>query len=132
MDTRRQFFQDLVGGGASVAVRPGARNRRTRHQDTRLYHGPFLVPERVAAVLTAHPGIKRTTHRHLAMRYVDEGVVYLLRCQVPASRAVLGEIVRTVAGAIRVHGWSAASSAREEPLEIVRRKSAPLGGGQEA
>jgi hypothetical protein len=81
----------------------------------------------VAAILVEHPGLVLTTSgRHPAMRYVDSGTVYLLRSRVPDHRGMVGEIVRTQAGTIRVHCWSAADPGEyREPSAIVERKTAP-------
>ena len=59
----------------------------------------------------------------------------MFRCQVPAHRKLVGEIVRTQAGAIRVHCWTAADPERytrnDEPMAILtakatRTQSAPI------
>ena len=122
---RRQFFQSLIAGGAAVGSRPEGRNRRAHHQGERLYHGPMGIPERIAAIVAEFPGLKRTTSRHLVSRYAEAGWVWLFRCQIPASRQMVGEIVRTPEGSIRVHCWSAArDTACDEPAAIIERKGA--------
>ncbi len=108
---RREFFKGLIASGATVREREHGRNRRARHVDNRIYHGPMLIPERVAAIIAAHPAIKRTTHRHLVSRYAEGNFVWIFRCQIPASLAMVGEIVSTSEGKIRVHCWSAATPA---------------------
>lgn len=121
---RREFFQSLIAGGASVKSRREGRNRRAHHQNERVYHGPMAIPERIAAIVADHPGLKRTTDRHLVSRYAEEGWTWLFRCQIPASRQMVGEIVRTPEGKMRVHCWSAArDTSAEEPAVIVGRKS---------
>ncbi len=126
---RREFFQSLIAGGATVKVRPERRNARAHHRDEIVYRGPFSVPAHVAAIVAEHPGLVQTTSgRHVAMRYSDHGTVYLFRCRVPEHRAMVGEIVRTPAGAIRVHAWSAADlGGYSEPLQIVERKNQSKG-----
>ena len=133
---RREFFKSLIAGGATVSERTERRNRREHHRDEIMYHGPMLIPERVAAIVAEHPAIKRTTHgAHLVSRYSETGWTWLFRCQVPAHRKLVGEIVRTPAGGIRVHCWSAADPERytrnDEPTTILaakatRTQSAPI------
>lgn len=102
---------------------------RIRHAGERVYHGPIFVPENIAAIVAEHPAIKRTTSRHMVMRYSHGGWTWLFRSQIPASRMMVGEIVRTPEGQIRVHLWSAASphsgahSARRTPAEILARRA---------
>jgi hypothetical protein len=127
---RREFFKTLVAGGATAAERTEQRNRRAHHHDEIVYHGPMLIPERVAIIVAEHPAIKRTTNGgHLVSRYAEDGWTWLFRCQIPAHRKMVGEIVKTPAGAIRVHCWSAADPARytrdDEPATIMARKVAP-------
>lgn len=126
---RREFFKSLVAGGATVAERTERRNRRAHHHDEIVYHGPMLIPERVALIVAEHPAIKRTTHgSHLVSRYAENGWTWLFRCQVPTHRKMVGEIVRTPVGDIRVHCWSAADPERytrnDEPVAIVTAKTA--------
>lgn len=123
---RREFFQSLIAGGAAVGQRPERRNRRAHHKNARIYHGPMMIPERIAAIVAEHPSVKRTTDRHLVSRYAEGGWVWLFRCQIPESRAMVGEIVLAEAGQIRVHCWSAArldGRAIAEPAEIVGRQA---------
>lgn len=130
MQDRREFFRSLIAGGAVVSQRPERRNRRAHHTNDVVYSGPLIVPERVAAIVAEHPAIKRTTHQHLVSRYAEAGYTWLFRCQVPAHRAMVGEVVQTPEGAIRVHCWSAADPARTcggEPAAIIARKTAALG-----
>ena len=126
MQDRREFFRSLIAGGAAVSQRPERRNRREHHAGERIYLGPMIVPERVAAIVAEHPAIKRTTHQHLVSRYAESGCTWLFRCQIPASRQMVGEIVRTPEGSTRVHCWSAANPGEyREPQEIIERKRAP-------
>ena len=132
---RRQFFQSLIAGGATVVKRP--RRCDIRHTDDNvIYHGPMLIPERVAAIVAEHPAIKRSNRTsHLVSRYAENSWTWLFRCQIPEHRKMVGEIVRTPAGAIRVHCWSTADPERytrnDEPTTILaakatRTQSAPI------
>lgn len=119
---RRDFFRSLIAGGATLNQRPEGKNRRAHHQNERLYHGPLEIPERIVDIVAEHPGIKRTTHRHLVSRYAENNWVWLFRCKIPASRQMVGEVVRTPEGKIRMHCWSAASTDERlvrTPEEIV-------------
>ena len=128
MQDRRQFFQSLIAGGAVVRERAERRNSRTHHRDEVLYRGPMTIPAHIAAIVTEHPGLVRTTSgRHVAMRYSDLGTVYLLRSRVPEHRGMVGEIVQTAADAIRIHCWSAALPGEyQEPGAIIERKTKRL------
>ena len=131
---RREFFSSLIAGGATVAKRP--QRRDIRHADEVIYRGPMLIPERVALIIADHPAIKRCNRNgHLVSRYAEGGWTWLFRCQIPAHQKMVGEIVRTPAGAIRVHCWSAADPERytrnDEPTTILaakatRTQSAPI------
>ena len=118
---RREFFQSLIAGGAVVKERPDNRNRRAHHEGTRLYHGPMMIPIDIATIIAEHPALKRSTSRHLVSRYADATHTWLFRCQIPESRAMVGEIVRTPEGKIRIHCWSAARPAEtyREPADLV-------------
>lgn len=121
---RRAFFQSLIAGGSTINQRPENKNRRAHHQGERLHHGPIEIPERIVAIVAAHPGLKRSTHRHLVSRYAENEWVWLFRCQIPESRQMVGEIIRTPEGKIRVHCWSAANSdgrVIQTPADIVSR-----------
>lgn len=126
---RRDFFKSLIAAGATVKERKKHRNRRSRHESERIYHGPMAIPERIALIIAEHPAIKRTTHRHIVSRYAGDldGWVWLFRCQIPAHRLMVGEIIRTTEGKIRVHCWSSADPERytrgDDPQQIVRAKS---------
>ena len=52
-------------------------------------------------------------------RYAEpDGTVYVFRCQIPEHRGMVGEIVRTPLGRMRVHCWSAANPGEyREPQE---------------
>lgn len=120
---RRSFFQSLIAGGAAVTERPEHKNRKAHHQNEVLFHGPIEIPERVVNIVAEHPAIKRTTHRKLVSRYAENNWVWLFRCQIPESRQMVGEVVRTPEGKIRVHCWSAArpdSRLIRTPEEIVQ------------
>ena len=120
---RREFFKSLIAGGASMRERPRAKNRRAHHTGERLYHGPMEIPEDIVRIIAAHPAIKKTTCRHLVSRYANTGWVWLFRCQIPESRQMVGEIIRTPEGKIRVHCWSAArpdGRIIRTPEQIVR------------
>lgn len=105
---RREFFCSLITGGVVPKQRAERRNRRAHHANERAYHGPMQIPARIALIVAEHPTIKRTTDRHLVSRYAEGGWTWIFRCQIPESRAMIGEIVRTPEGNIRVHCWSAA------------------------
>jgi hypothetical protein len=123
---RRQFFQSLIAGGAAV--------RKTRKHvphaaDERLYHGPMQIPPHVYEAVREDPTPHRSTGRggHLVSRYVDpDQTTWLFRCQIPAHRLMVGEIVRTPLSRIRVHCWSAADPQRctrgDEPAAILANK----------
>jgi hypothetical protein len=50
--------------------------------------------------------------------------VYLFRCRIPDHRGMVGEIVRTPLGRLRVHCWSAADpGGYNEPAIIAERKA---------
>ena len=86
------------------------RNRRAHHEGDVLYRGPFIVPDHIAEIVRESPELYRTTHRHLTARYVGiDSTVWLFRCRIPTSRAMVGEIVLTPEGRYRVHAWSTAS-----------------------
>ena len=53
-----------------------------------------------------------------------DGTVWLFRCQIPAHRGMVGEIVQAPIGRrIRVHCWSAARPGEySEPAELIARK----------
>ncbi|HME59220.1 MAG TPA: hypothetical protein VKF63_12835 [Terracidiphilus sp.] len=125
MQDRREFFRSLIAGGATVAERPGRRNHREHHADNVVYHGPMLIPERIAAIIADHPAIKRTMCRHLVSRYAEAGWTWLFRCQIPDHRRMVGDIRRTITGQVRVCCWSAADPERytrnDEPAAIISR-----------
>jgi hypothetical protein len=126
---RRDFFKSLIAGGATVSERKERRNHRAHHEGTRLYHGPMLIPAYIAGIIAEHPALKRTTNgRHLVSRYADATHTWLFRCQIPAHCLMVGEIVRTPEGKIRVHCWSAADPERytrgDEPGVIIAAKEA--------
>jgi len=120
---RREFFQSLIAGGATICKN---RKRVTpRHrQDVQIYHGPMQIPPHVYEAVREDPTPHRATGRgtHLVSRYAEQGgTVWLFRCQIPESRAMVGEIVRTPEGNLRIHCWSAARHGYiyREPAEIV-------------
>ena len=123
---RRTFLQSLVAGGATV--------RKTRRRvpgshsnNIRLYHGPMTIPPHIAEAVREDPSPLRATGRgtHLVSRYAEaDGTVWLFRCQIPAHRGMVGEIVQAPIGRrIRVHCWSAATPGEyREPAELIARK----------
>jgi hypothetical protein len=119
-------FRQLVESGVAVALRPERRNRREHHQDERIYCGPMAIPERIAGIIAEHPGIKRTTDRHLVSRYAEGEWTWVFRAPIPEHRLMVGEIVRTWCGHIRIHCWSTADPERytrgDEPAAIVANK----------
>lgn len=120
---RREFFRSLIAGGATVQEWPERKNARKHHEGNRLYHGPLEIPGRIVGIIDNHPGIKRTTDRHLVSRYAEADWTWIFRCQIPAHRLMIGEVVRTPEGKIRVHCWSAADPGRytvhRQPQEII-------------
>ena len=132
MASRREFFQSLVAGGATVRQWPERRNHRAHHTNELVYHGPMTIAANVAAIIADHPALVKTTHGHLASRYAQGGWVWKFRCQIPEHRCMVGDIRRAADGIIRVTCWSAGDPAScrhttgyEEPAAIVARKSPP-------
>jgi hypothetical protein len=128
--TRQSFFRSLIVGGATVRDTRG--RKKVKHLDIRLYHGPMLIPAHVAECVREDPAPHRTKDRHLVSRYVDvDGTVWIFRCQIPASRAMVGEIVQTPIGQRkRIHCWSAANPGEyrtpEDLLASRRPVAAPI------
>ena len=125
---RKEFLGAVAASAAAAGAtslplprqRARARTRRARHVDTVLYRGPFRLNEHVAEILTTSPGLCQTTHRKLACRYADGEVVYLGRTVVPEHRCLVGEVVRTQAGPLRVHFWAIADPGDyDTPLDIA-------------
>ncbi len=126
---RRDFFAALASTGAAPKAWAQKKNKLKHHAGERLYHGPMLIPAHVAETVRESPEVYRTTHRHPVLRYVDsDQTVYLLRSRVPESRAMIGEIVRTPEGRVRVHCWSAArtSTTYREVSELLARRATQL------
>ena len=140
--TRNEFFRSLIAGGATVRDTRG--RGKVKHLDIRLYHGPMQIPAHVAEALREDPTPHRTKDRHFVSRYADaDGTVWLFRCQVPAHRGMVGEIVQTPIGQRkRVHcmeccytwrlptarGYRAAS---KSPLSLSSRQTSALSAGAE-
>lgn len=123
---KREFFTTLIVDGAPLKERAEHKNRRAHHADEVVYHGPMLIPERVANAVAGSPGIARTTHGHLVSRYVDAQFTWRFRCQIPEHRGMVGEITYTQSGEFRVHCWAAADERyehKEEPAAILKRKA---------
>lgn len=136
----RQFFQSLVAGGATVTSTLNGKDlKHRRHEaNTGLHHGPMLIPAYVAEIVREAPDLHRTDgrwsksrtgnghrSRHLVARYADGDTTWLFRCAIPASREMVGEVVRTAEGRYRVHCWSAARPRPEggeylDPREYMR------------
>ncbi len=128
MPNRREFFQELIAGGATVRKN---RKRVAHRQDVVLYRGPMQIPTHVAEAVREDPSPMRATGRgsHLVSRYAEaDGTVWLFRCGIPAHRGMVGEIVQCPIGKrLRVHCWSAATPAEyREPMAIVERKRAEI------
>lgn len=134
---RRGFLQAVLGG-ATVHADPAMRRAkrkdgglaRSHHAgDERLYHGPFFVPVDVVEAIREDGSLYKSRTRGqsgLRTRYVDgDSVTWIGKCQIPGSRAVVGEIVRTGDGRVRVHYWAAATpgTARRDPREMVTRRA---------
>jgi hypothetical protein len=96
-------------------------------QATKIYRGPMVIPIHVAEAVRESPGLvgtEVTTHvtRKLVGRYADSQGTYRFRCMIPSSRQMVGEIVLTRDGHVRVHCWSCATLGDyPEPEEIVQR-----------
>ena len=125
---RREFFQSLIAGGATVR-KNRKRVKGSHRQDVRLYRGPMEIPAHVAEAVREDPTPHRATGRgtHLVSRYAEaDGTVWLFRCQIPAHRGMLGEIVQVPVGKrIRVHCWSAATpGVYRIPEQIVATRRA--------
>ena len=125
---RREFFKSLIAGGAI----PRKNRKHVQHTDAVLYRGPMTIPAHVYEAVREDPCLCHATGRpghgrkgHLVSRYAEaDATVYLFRCQIPASRQMVGEVVRTELGRLRVHCWTAASPGNyDEPLAIVERKA---------
>lgn len=118
---RRDFFKSLIAGGAAPKVRERGKNNRAHHKQDVVYHGPMTIPVEVAEIIATHPGLCRTTHRHLVSRYSQNGRTWIFRCQIPKHRAMVGEIIRTPEGKLRIHCWSAArlSDTYRSPDQII-------------
>jgi len=129
---RRSFFRTLVVGGAAVTDTlhglPLKHRKADKLRGTRLYHGPMFVPPDVAEIIREDPSLHRTRERKLVSRYAEDGITWLFRCQIPASRAMVGEVIRTPEGTYRVHCWSVAISARRDAREIIERSRQPETG----
>ncbi len=70
MQDRREFFKQLIAGGATVR-KNRKRVKGSHRQDIRLYHGPMQIPARVAEAVREDPSPMRSTGRgsHLVSRY---------------------------------------------------------------
>ena len=117
---RRDFVRSLAG--IPLIARPQNKNRRSKHFDERLYHGPMELSEDVMDVAMRGKAY-RTTCRHPAIRVGLNGVTYVFRCGL-AGQSYLGEIVRISDGALRVHVWKAVQDAPPfaEILERIRQR----------
>ena len=133
---RREFFQSLIAGAASVKKRG---THKPHRQGIVLYRGPMIVPEHVASAVAQDPRLYRASGRgtHLSSRYADRerdgkgsGAVYVFRCQIPSHCAMVGEIVWSE-GHYGVHCWQAADPGDySEPLVIAARQLATLTGSK--
>lgn len=131
--TRRESLRALISGGAAYKERPERKNRRSHHRDEVIYHGPITIPDEVIALLGTST-VYRTTCRHPALRVHHNSITYVLRTALSGTDYV-GEVVRTQAGAYRVHAWTVslrggkplgAIIPREEPPCDMPPVSAPL------
>lgn len=124
--SRRQFCG--LGLVAPVAGFGGRRpkNRRAKHKDTRLYHGPIRVPEDVAE-MAARGRVVKTTAAHLAVRVSHLGTVYLFR--VVGGRDYLGEVVETQQGTIRVHLWAIVEAVGRPVEDFLGQPSVSVSAG---
>ena len=121
---RREFFKRLIAGGATVRKT----RRHVRHTGgQRIYHGPMTIPPHVADAVREDPTPHRATGRgtHLVSRYAEpNATIWLFRCQIPTHRGMVGEIICTPLGRLRVHCWSAALPGEYlEPAEIIVRRT---------
>ena len=119
---RREFFRSLIAAGA-VPRKTRKRVPQSHAGDIRLYHGPMTIPPHVYEAVREDPTPHRATGRgsHLVSRFADpDATVWLFRCQIPEHRGMVGEIVRTPIGRIRVHCWSAATpGGYRTPAELI-------------
>lgn len=123
---RRDFLQSLIAGGSTVR-KNRKRVPKAHAGDIRLYHGPMEIPAHVYEAVREDPTPHRATGRgtHLNSRFADsDGTVYLFRCQIPAHRGMVGEIVQAPIGQrLRVHCWSAARPGGYRPTaDIIAAK----------
>ena len=82
----------------------GPRNQRRHHQDVLLYKGSIEIP--IGALELAQQATPvKSTHGHSVIRIEHDGIVYVFRRKV--APCMIGEVVSTTTGAIRVHVWSA-------------------------
>lgn len=116
--TRRESLRALISGGAAYRERPANKGKREHHQDTRLFHGRITLPQEILDSLGRAP-VVRTMCKHPALRTQRDGVTYLLRTAICGPHYV-GEVVRTQAGAYRVHAWSVADCGRPV-AEVIER-----------
>ena len=134
MDSRRDFFRSLVAGGASVSH--GLTGRHLNHRtagvrNERLYHGPMEIPTDVAEAIRESPDLSRTRHtggvgRGLCARYTDaDGVRWRMLSAIGESRQMVGEIVRTAEGAIRVHCWTIARPGEYRDARAIIARHTP-------
>jgi hypothetical protein len=115
--TRRNLLQTLGIAEATARHRGGPQHTN----NTRIYHGPMFIPVDVAEALREQPEVFRTRGksrapgkaggrrgRRLVMRYKDgDAAMWIFRCLIPPSRAMLGEVVLTPEGVRRFHFWAA-------------------------
>lgn len=127
---RREFFQSLIAGGATVR-QTRKRVPRAHAGDIRLYHGPMAIPPHVYEAVREDPSLYKSTGHggghHLVNRYAEQdGTVWIFRCQIPVHRGMVGEIVQAPIGQRkRIHCWSSATpSDYLEPSEILARQVA--------
>lgn len=131
-DSRREFFQSLIAGGATL-TKTRKHVPRAHSNNIRLYHGPMEIPAYVYEAVREDPSLYKSTGTsggHPVSRYAEpDGRVWLFRCGIPAHRGMVGEIVRAPIGQrIRVHCWSAATPATyRTPAEIIARLEAKPG-----
>lgn len=128
---RREFFQSLIAGGSTLR-KSRKRVKGAHRQDVVLYRGPMEIPAHVYEAVREDPTPHRATGRgsHLVSRYAEaDGTVWLFRCQIPAHRGMVGEIVQVPVGKrIRIHCWSVATPGQyqaPEELLIAHRSQEP-------
>lgn len=132
--TRRESF---VGLFAAPTIATGLSGKPLKHRkadkapNTLIYRGPIEIPSHVAEAIRECPDLAKSRGgaNKLVSRYTDaDGILYRGRCPIPAHRGVVGEIVSTAEGIVRVHWWAAATPAPtyRTPADLIARRNGDL------